>query len=431
MIQKADAAVQSEIDDLVKSGKIPPEAAAQLSELLQKNASVDDYAKALQKMVAEGKISPEVAAKLLESYKKNQKLKETAAKLGVLQGNNASPQAYADALKQAVAAGIITPEQAAQMMQEYQAALAKGTISVPGAEGEGATTAFSDLQRRVQAGATTPTEEVASEFAEAETEAETESDQDRQARIAALSGAMSSQAQELISAWQAPSMEHRGGSASTVSQPGKEEGASEKNTKNGKGLLSNGAAQVLIKAGTVLFAVLDTEVNSDYPDSPVMATIVLGKHKGAKLLGKLVTTKGVSGQMDRVMLNFTLMNMEDWPASQTISAYAVDPDKARTVIASEVDYHYMQRFGSMMATSFLQGYGSAVMASGGQISTSLSGTNQTNPALDPKQKLAVALGQMGQALGSATQNYVNRPPTVKVDSGVGIGILFMTDATIS
>ena len=98
-------------------------------------------------------------------------------------------------------------------------------------------------------------------------------------------------------------------------------------------------------------------------------------------------------------------------------------------MASQVDYHYTQRFGAMMATSFLQGYASAVTTSGGTTSQTLIGTTTTNPALNPSQKLMVGLGQMGQTLGTVTQGYANLPPTVKVDSGVGLGILFMSDVT--
>ncbi len=174
---------------------------------------------------------------------------------------------------------------------------------------------------------------------------------------------------------------------------------------------------------------LDTAVNSDYPDTPVMATIVDGQFKSAKLLGKLMTAKNVAGQLDKVSLNFTLMNLDDWPASRTVTAYAIDPDTARLVMASQVDYHYAKRFGAIMATSFLQGYASAITTSGGTTTTGIFGTSTQSAALSPQQKIAVGLGQMGQTLGSTTQNYVNIPPTVKVDSGVGLGILFMADVT--
>jgi hypothetical protein len=82
-----------------------------------------------------------------------------------------------------------------------------------------------------------------------------------------------------------------------------------------------------------------------------------------------------------------------------------------------------------MATSFMQGYGQAVMSSGGQSTQSAFGTSTSNPQLSPSGKLASAFGQMAQAVGQATKNYTERPPTVIVDSGVGLGILFMTDVT--
>ena len=52
--------------------------------------------------------------------------------------------------------------------------------------------------------------------------------------------------------------------------------------------------------------------------------LVDGKYKGAKLMGKLITTKGVSGQMDRITLNFTIKNTDDWIKSKTVTAYGVD-----------------------------------------------------------------------------------------------------------
>ena len=145
-------------------------------------------------------------------------------------------------------------------------------------------------------------------------------------------------------------------------------------------------------------------------------------------MGKLAVTKGVSGQLDRVSLNFTLMNRDDWMKSKSVTAFAIDPDTARTVLASSVDYHYLQRFGAIMATSFLQGYASAI-TNAGTSTTGIFGTSTTHPELSPSQKISTALGQVGQTLGAATQNYVNIPPTVKVDSGVGLGILFMGDVT--
>src|SRR5262249_6481187 len=138
----------------------------------------------------------------------------------------------------------------------------------------------------------------------------------------------------------------------------------------------------VIKAGTIYFAVLDTAVNSDFPDTPVMATIVEGKYKGARVMGRIVTTKGVTGQMDRVTLNFTIMNDDSWPRTKGITAYGIDPDTARIAIASSVNYHYLMRYGSIIATSFLQGYASAI-TNAGTSTTGIFGTSTTHPELNP------------------------------------------------
>ncbi len=180
----------------------------------------------------------------------------------------------------------------------------------------------------------------------------------------------------------------------------------------------------LIKSGTILFGVLDTAVNSDYPDTPVMVTIVQGPFKGATLLGKLSLAQG----KDRVSLNFEQMNRDDWIKAKKISAYAMDPDTARTVMASSVDYHYFKRYGALFAASFISGYASAIQ-NAGTTSTVFGGTSSTYPALSPGNRIAVGLGQVGTEFANAAQSYVNTPTTVKINSGVGLGILFVSDVS--
>lgn len=426
MLQDAEAAAYQELNDLVAARKMSPEVATQLADLIKRNVSLDDYKNVIAQLVAQNKITPDIAKLKIADYTLVKGLREMEERLGALQANNASAVNYADELKRAVQSGILTPEQAAQLMQEYQAITARAPVTVgPGSED------FNRLQERLQSGAPQQTTS-ADEFAVAQTAAATETDQDRQARIQALLTTMSGQATQLVSAWQPVPMVHKAGMAET--DTGKNAANKAPNiTTGGSGSNGTNAADVtgipLIKAGTIIFGVLDTTVNSDYPDSPVMVTIVDGKYKGAKLLGKLTTTKGVSGQMDRVSLNFTLMNMDEWPKSKTVTAYAIDPDTARTVLATNVDYHYLQRFGAIMATSFVQGYANAIATSSSTSTTGIFGTSTTHPELSPGQKLATAVGQIGQNLGSVTQNYVNIPPTVRVDSGVGLGILFMQDVT--
>lgn len=425
LLQKAENAAYQEISDLLSAGKITPETAANLTSLVQNNVSLNDFKSAVNGMVQEKKLTPDIGQLKIGDYTRVKQLREAKQQLEDLQSNNANPSEYADALKRLVAAGVITPEQAEQLMRSYQNLSSQP--SVPVASG-----AFGQLQQKVAAAAAEGAAVPETDFTSAQTQAVVETEQQRQARLQAMMNAMNSQAGQLISSWQPPSMRHQEG----VPPPAKETTVTTTTTTTGGGAAgpggSSGAAIggiPIIKGGTIIFAVLDTAINSDYPDTPVMATVVEGKYKGARMLGKIVTTKGVTGQMDRVSLNFTLMNYDAWTKSKSVTAFAIDPDTARTAIASSVNYHYMMRFGAMFATSFLQGYATAI-TNAGTATTGIFGTSTTHPELSPSNKFMVALGQVGQTLGTATQNYINRPPTVKVDSGVSLGILFMTDVSM-
>lgn len=429
LLRQAENAAYQELSDLLSAGKISPETASQLTSLIQSNASTDEFKSAVNQLLQENKLTPQIAQLKIGDYEKVKKLRDAKQQLADAQANNVSPSEYAERLKALVAAGVITPDQAAQLMQEYQTLKSSLPSSVAISPG-----AFGELQKKVFAGnAGGVPQASAAEFQVAQTQVTQETDQARQARVAAIMAAMSSQAGQLVGTWQTSPMVHREGVSATAEEEGNGSGtevtvtSGKTETKKG-GVIVEVAAPVLIKGGSIHFAVLDTAINSDYPDSPIMATIVEGPYKGAKMMGKIVTTKSVSGQMDRVSLNFTLMNVDAWPKSKTVTAYAIDPDTARTVMASTVDYHYMMRFGAMFATSFLQGYATA-FTNQGTSTTGIFGTSTEHPELSPTGKMMVALGQVGQTLGQATQNYVNRPPTVRVDSGVSLGILFMTDVT--
>jgi type IV secretory pathway VirB10-like protein len=408
-----------------------PEVGRQLVDRINQNIPFEDYKKFVEKLAIDTKITPEIAKLKIEDYRLVKGLRQMSQKLASLQANNAAPATYANELKNAVQAGLIKPEEAAEFMQNYQAMTAKGNI-VGGSGYSSSSADYNQLQQQIQEGASQQGMVTADQFNVAQTETTTQSDQERLARINAMSQAMSTQAQQLVSSWQVTPMAHKAGveAVPAAGKPGEAGGGGGTLTqaqKDAAALKTQGAP--LVKAGTILFAVLDTAVNSDYPDSPVMATIVDGKYKGAKLLGKLITTKSVSGQMDRVTLNFTMMNLEAWPKSKSVTAYAIDPDTDRTVFASSADYHYMQKFGAIMATSFVQGYANAINTSASTSTTGIFGTSTTHPELSPSQKLATAVGQIGQSLASVTQNYTNIPPTVTVDAGVGLGILFMSDVT--
>lgn len=437
------------VKQMAKSGQITPEIAKLLEDKPCRSVPLNQYETTLTTLVNDGKITPAVAAKILAICKaqktgigasgllgtmiaKGGAAADQAKRLLDMQANNASLSDYADELRRAVAAGLITPEEAASLLQQYQAMLTPFTAGtttkqpiLPGADD------FAKLQRNL-ADNTPPTAAIApvaaDQFVAPVVQKAEETSIDKQQQIEQLQAAMLTQAQNLLVAWRTPEMKHEGSESEKPATPGTTtttEKTTETKTTSATGTTEKGPPKpALIKAGTIAYAVLDTTVDSDYPDTPIMATVVQGQLKGAKLIGKLALATG----KDKVSINFTQMDKDGWPTTKSVSAFAVDPDTARTVMASNVDYHYLKRYGAIMATSFLSGYSSAITQAGTS-TTGIFGTSSEHPELSPGNKLAVGLGQIGTNLTSIVQPYVNMPVTVKVNSGVGLGILFVSDVT--
>lgn len=445
------AAKQDADHKLHPSGSaISQETADKLLALQNKDVSPEEYQAALDELVKAGKLTPEQAAALMAGYNKLHAARAEMKTLAQMQSNNASPTDYANELKRAVQAGVLTPEEATDLMQEYQNMVTAPTTPLAATAALPGGSDFARLAQQVQAAqarnaagagpvnaaqfaaaAAAPAQaQAAASNAQAEAEAAAAAAQAHQQRIQQIMAGMSSQAQSLLSAWQPPHMSHVGGYGGAERSEKGEKGGGGPGARAGGGKQSAEAASAqstgapLVKTGTIYYAVLDTAVDSDYPDTPVMATIVQGPLKGCKLLGKLTLVSG----KDKVSLNFTLMDKEDWPKTKSINAFAIDPETARTVMASHVDYHYLQRYGGIMATSFLTGYSSSITQAGTS-NTGIFGTSSTHPSLSPLSRIAVGLGQIGTTLNASMQNQLTLPNTVKVDSGVALGILFMSDVT--
>lgn len=186
--------------------------------------------------------------------------------------------------------------------------------------------------------------------------------------------------------------------------------------------------QDIIKAGTILFGVLDTAINTDEP-GPVLATIVHGKYKGGKLIGEIAH----SPRQEKALISFKTMTLPHLPSSMGVSVVAIDPDTARTAVASDVDKHYLLRFGSLFASSFIQGYADAISEQGTVTTVSpLTGaTTQTKPELSGKEEFLTALGEVGKQWGAQIRPLYNKPYTITVKQGTGLGLLFTADANVT
>lgn len=184
----------------------------------------------------------------------------------------------------------------------------------------------------------------------------------------------------------------------------------------------------LARAGDLQCGQIDTAVNTDEP-GPVLATIWQeGELKRTRLLGKIEA--GQNAQ--KATLHFTTANIPGINSSVQVDAFAVDPNTARTALATDVDNHLFQRYGLFIAATFLEGYGAAIMQAGQnqQLVANPSGTVVQTDALNNTQILSAAAGNVGKRVADSLADGVNRKPTITIDSGTAVCFLFMNDVEI-
>ena len=176
----------------------------------------------------------------------------------------------------------------------------------------------------------------------------------------------------------------------------------------------------IVKAGSVMFAVLQTGINSD-ENSPILAKIVDGPLKGSKLLGQF---KRVN---DKVVLSFNIINMPGYQSTTQVNAVAIDAKTARTAVSGLTNHHYWLRYGSLFASSFISGVSEGLVSSSQTLSPGLLMPVLQQKKLSPTEEVMTGLGKAGSAYASVMGANFHVPPTVKIPSGVGIGLLFMAD----
>ncbi|MDF2690153.1 MAG: conjugal transfer protein TrbI [Gammaproteobacteria bacterium] len=302
---------------------------------------------------------------------------------------------------------VISPEQAAANGQQAQ----KGSANANNAANQNNSQLNQNLSNQQQQLLYQQQQQAAYQQQQAEMQ--------KQQQLMQLQQSMSSSIQNMQDSWKLPSQ-----TVVQSSQPSNSGGAS--------GASSAPQGPVAIKAGTIMFAVVQTALDSDQPGTPVMATIVTGPYTGALLLGNFKL------EGEKLVVTFSQMSLKSQPSTVGIgTAYAIDSQTANNAVATSVDNHYLLRYGMLFAASFLQGFGSAYQSYTYQCPpnttncTVINGTSGV-PSTTATTKTAMyqGFGQVGTNLGQVAANQFNTPPTVTLAQGTGIGVLFMNDVRI-
>ncbi len=188
---------------------------------------------------------------------------------------------------------------------------------------------------------------------------------------------------------------------------------------------------IVVKTGDILFAVIDTSVNTDEP-GPILATIVSGRLKGSKLIGSF----RLPANADKLILTFNTLSIPGENKTVSINAYAVDPNTARTALASQVNHHYLSRYGALFASTFIEGFGNAFQSANTTITIGGTGgttdtTVQNGIGRSTLENAVIGLATVGKAWGKVASQNMNRPTTIQLYSGTGVGVLFTQDLKVT
>ncbi len=245
---------------------------------------------------------------------------------------------------------------------------------------------------------------------------------------------LGAQAEVLANSWQVSSLQavsrgskFEGGQASPmlVYLRDKEKAAEKENTK----------PSIHYKAGDILFGVILTSVNSDQP-GPILARILSGPLNNSKIVGVInassLPKKGTDARVSQALiLEFNLINIPGTTKSLPVRAVAIDPETARTSLATAVNNHYLLRYGTFFASEFMAGLGKAISQQSATTVVTGNGTADIGRTdrLSGTDEAKIAVGSTAEAL-SKSMNFLERPPTIEIAAGTAIGILLQQDLEI-
>lgn len=190
--------------------------------------------------------------------------------------------------------------------------------------------------------------------------------------------------------------------------------------RRGGGRSPGGGGKTLIKAGSVAYAVTVMMANSDVP-GPVMARVVSGKYRGAKLLGQYERLQ------DRLRLTFNKMILDGRSKALSVNAIAFQPESTSPALATDVNHHYVKRFFWPFVGGMLKGFGEAMIQGGKRVVATPAGTTVVFGEHSTTENLLIAAGGGANAIGSELQELAATPITVRVGAGTPIGVLFLSD----
>lgn len=180
---------------------------------------------------------------------------------------------------------------------------------------------------------------------------------------------------------------------------------------------------ILIPSGTVNYAQLLMEANSDIP-GPILAQILSGPLAGGRAIGRFEV------RSDFLVMTFSLVSLRG--KEYAINALALDPDTTLGGMATEVDHRYLSRVLLPAAGEFVSAFGQALSETNTTTTVSDGAVLQDQAKKGMKEALYSGLGQAGQTMSEFFKSEANKiQPLVRVAVGTPMGLFFLSPVTKS
>lgn len=198
--------------------------------------------------------------------------------------------------------------------------------------------------------------------------------------------------------------------------------AAETAARGGAGSDEEQILNVIIPAGTVEYAQLLTEANTDAP-GPVLAELASGPLAGSRILGAFQATE------EYLVLTFDQVVVDG--ISYQVDAVALDPKTTNPGMVTEIDRRYLRRVILPAASAFIEGVAETVAQTGQTGAVTNTGTVTTERE-EPDTADAAAKGFEKAAekiTGILDEEAARTKVLIRVASGTPLGILFVEPVT--
>lgn len=215
--------------------------------------------------------------------------------------------------------------------------------------------------------------------------------------------------------YQTASAEASTGEAESV--PVSASGAAGGSEEQGSSKCENPAA----RAGSMHMATADLALNSDV-GGPVSLTFRSGRLRGSQLLGKFERKE----TWLRMELDKLVTNEGTYPAN----AIGLDMETTLNAVQGDVDRHVMYRYGWWGFGTVLKAVGKAAELNADTDVYVSDGTVVETTESSSSREVKLALGSLGEDMGEAFQDRLNRPITVSLKVNDEVGVFFMDDVCL-